>query len=154
MLYNTNKTYNYIVKRTFIEFIRKIYDNKKIIISYFDIEKFNLINNNYLTIDTKQNKVITIKGNKSQDIYNKIKYAIYMLRIDFKIGELVTDKKPENDWICNICLENNHNDLIELRCCKNILHKSCFYTFLQNNKLFNCPICRNTKCILCLGKGC
>ena len=154
MLQINNINYNYTVKRTYVEFINKKYNGNNIIISYFDIKKFDLINNNHLTIDTKQNKVITIKGNKSHDINKKIKYAIYMLRIDFKIGELVTDKKPDSDWVCNICLDNNHNNLIELRCCKNFLHKSCFYTFLQNNKLFNCPICRNNKCIVCLGKGC
>ena len=83
MLQINNINYNYTVKRTYVEFINEKYNGNNIIISYFDIKKFDLINNNHLTIDTKQNKVITIKGNKSHDINKKIKYAIYMLRIDF-----------------------------------------------------------------------
>ena len=145
-----NIEYNATIKRTYIEFNS---DNDDIKLSYFDINK-SKIRNNTLVIEIFYLPTIFITSNNIIKIYNNISKAIYNLQIEFKIDELLTDKIPDPEWVCNICLENNHNKLIELRCCKNILHKSCFYTFLQKNKLFNCPLCRNNKCIVCLGKGC
>lgn len=75
--------------------------------------------------------------------------------MELNLPELITDKKMHKDWICNICLDNNINsDIVEMRCCKNNFHFNCILAFVKSNKLFNCPMCRNNRCILCLRKGC
>ena len=78
--------------------------------------------------------------------------------MELNLLELITNKQMHKDWICNICLDNNNNnknsDIVKMCCCKNYFHFNCILTFVKSNKLFNCPICRNSHCILCLGARC
>ena len=145
-----NIKYNAVIKRTFIEFNN---DNNTIKTSYFDMN-IPIIINNSLIIEISCLPDLIITGNNIRKIYIGIKKAIYNLRIEFKIGELLTNKLVDEEWVCSICLENEDKDKIELRCCNNILHYDCYLNYLKCNKFFNCPLCRNNKCIVCLGKGC
>ena len=142
--------YNAVIKRTFIEFNS---NNDNIKVSYFDITPPK-ITNSTLVIEITCLPDLIITGNNIIKIFNGINRAIYDLRIEFKIGELLTNKLVDNEWVCNICLDNENKNKIELRCCNNILHYDCYLDYLKSNKYSNCPLCRNNKCIVCLGKGC
>lgn len=48
------------------------------------------------------------------------------------------------DFICCICLDEDTVDLIKLECCQQLLHKSCFVSWIISKGIdFYCPICRN-----------
>ena len=146
-----NINYDCIIKRTSVEFKNK---NNKLIIGFFDIKTYNLINN-ILIINLKCKNIFHITSNNLIKIYNHLRSNIYNLNIEINLPELLVNEKISNDWLCNICLDNtNNNDIVQVRCCKNYLHFDCLLNFIKSNKLFNCPICRNNRCILCLGKGC
>lgn len=150
--YIKNINYNCKVKRSYIEFKN---NNNQFIVSFFDITHCRLVKD-ILLIKTKSIKnLLYIKSNKIKNIYDNIKTNIYNFNMELNVPELITNKKMHKDWICNICLDNNINsDIVEMRCCKNNFHFNCILAFVKSNKLFNCPMCRNNRCILCLGKGC
>ena len=150
--YIKNINYDCTIKRSYIEFKN---NNNKLILSFFDITQCKLVKN-VLIIKVKNiKKLLFINSNRINGIYDSIKTSIYNLNMELNLPELLTNKKMHKDWICSICLDNNNNcELVEMRCCKNYFHFNCILTFVKSNKLFNCPICRNSRCILCLGAGC
>lgn len=150
--YIKNINYDCTIKRSYIEFKN---NNNQFIVSFFDITHCRLVKD-ILIIKTKSIKnFVYIKSNKIKNIYDNIKTNIYNFNMELNVPELITNKKMKKDWICNICLDNNINsDIVEMRCCKNNFHFNCILAFVKSNKLFNCPMCRNNRCILCLGKGC
>lgn len=150
--YIKNINYDCRIKRSYIEFKNK---NNKLIISFFDITQCILVKDILIIKTNSIKNFIYIKSNKIKNIYDNIKTNVYNFNMELNLPDLLTNKKMKNDWICNICLDNNINsDIVEMRCCKNNFHFNCILAFVKSNKLFNCPMCRNNRCILCLGKGC
>lgn len=154
-IYDYNLNNNNIeikINRTTIIIISSI----KHIISFFDLKYYN-IENNKLCLYLYNNTKIYIKGNNIKNIYDKINEKIKNLNYDFKICDLIINNNNNicKDFICSICLDNNKNiDIVKLKCCNNYLHYKCYLEFLKSNKIMKCPLCRNTKCPICLGKGC
>ena len=144
--------YDCIINRTFIEFKNK---KNRIIVGFFDILTYKIINK-VLIININFSNTLYVTSNNLIKIYNNIHTNIYNLNMEIKLPDLLTNIQMENDWICNICLDNRNNsdNIVHLRCCKNYLHFNCLLDFIKSNKLYNCPLCRNNKCILCIGKGC
>tara|TARA_B100001173_G_scaffold295102_1_gene289577 strand:- start:571 stop:1035 length:465 start_codon:yes stop_codon:yes gene_type:complete len=150
--YIKNINYDCTIKRSYIQFKN---NNNKLIVSFFDITQCKLVKNVLIIKAKNIKKLLFINSNRINGIYDSIKTSIYNLNMELNLPELITDKKMHKDWICNICLDNNINsDIVEMRCCKNNFHFNCILAFVKSNKLFNCPMCRNNRCILCLGKGC
>ena len=150
--YIKNINYDCRIKRSYIEFKNK---NNKLIISFFDITQCILVKDILIIKTNSIKNFIYIKSNKIKNIYDNIKTNVYNFNMELNLPDLLTNRKMKNDWICNICLDNNNNcDIVEMRCCKNYFHFKCILAFVKSNKLFNCPMCRNNSCILCLGKGC
>ena len=57
--------------------------------------------------------------------------------------------------MCNLFGRKYKNeDIVKLKCCNNLLHYKCYFNYLKNSKLYNCPLCRNKECPIYLGKGC
>ena len=76
-------------------------------------------------------------------LYNNIHGNIKKLRYDIKIGNLVIDNKEiiNSDWECSICLENcQQEDLIQLKCCNSIYHRSCMDKYWKTNSKIKCPL--------------
>jgi len=147
--YIKNINYDCTIKRSYIQFKN---NNNKLIVSFFDITQCKLTKKVLIIKAKNIKKLLFINSNRINGIYDSIKTNIYNLNMELNLPELITDKKMNNDWICNICLDNNNNcDIVEMRCCKNNFHFNCILDFVKSNKLFNCPMCRNNRCILCLG---
>ena len=139
-----------IIYRTYI---KCIYNSINIKIGFFDIIVCNIINNK-LVIKTEYFNDILITSNNKKKIFNNILINIGNLKYDMKISDLIVDNKEI--FTCAICLEENtkQNEIVKLKCCNNLLHYKCYLEYLKNSKLYNCPLCRNIKCPICLGKGC
>lgn len=49
------------------------------------------------------------------------------------------------DWVCSICLEEDYNDIVQLKNCSHILHKKCYNDlkkYINREQLLNkCPEC-------------
>ncbi len=54
---------------------------------------------------------------------------IYNLNMELNLPELITDKKMNNDWICNICLDNKYVLL-----CVMIVVVICFFCFFLKER--------------------
>lgn len=139
-----------IIYRTYIECI---YNSRNIKIGFFDIILCNIIRYK-LVIKTEYLNDIIITSNNKRKILNNILKNIANLKYDVKIGDLIIDN--DEIFTCTICLEENtkNQDIVKLKCCNNLLHYKCYIEYLKNTKLYNCPLCRNKECPICLGNGC
>lgn len=127
--------------RTYLSFT---IDNKTIKLSYFDFNdklKLNKINSCCLTY-LNNDYVI------NENILTQINIKMTKLLIDIYISDLIYKGNIKEDWVCNICLDNDKKDYIKLDCCNIIYHRKCIEKFWKTNCTDNkfltniCPICK------------
>lgn len=141
-----NDQYIANVRRTYLYLSN--YDNE-LKVSWFDITQMNIKSNKLFINQNNIPSLIIIEGNNIRVLYNTIHENIKKLRYDIQIGNLVIDNKDisNSDWECSICLENHkHEDLIKLKCCNSIYHRSCIDKYWKTNSKIKCPLCGNNQC--------
>ena len=144
-----NKVHDFIIKRTCI-IIKNL--NYEKIIGFFDI-KYYICNNNLIIKDNYHTNLI-ITGNNIHILHKTINKYMNNLRYDIRITDLIIDNIDNSDFQCIICLEHKNTNVIQLKCCNNMLHYCCYLDYLKNIDNYRCPICRNEECPVCLGNGC
>lgn len=132
-------------------------DTHKIKIGWFDVKICKLVYNNiYLKLYNEESYILEqYNQNNIKSIYLEIDKSIKNLFFDLKVGELIINNQDiEDDSECCICFESNKNDeeIVQLKCCNNVLHLECLIQHWKSNYTYKCPLCRDTKCLFCFGE--